>query len=320
MTALSSSTVAKPTFTADKDGAYILSLLVNDGQVNSAADTVTVIAFRPVPVPDTGQSTHYTATFGEDADYLINPQSFADNGDETITDNITGLVWQKQDDGIIRNWSDANTYCNNNSPGLPGSGWRLPTRMELLSIINYGKDNPVADISYFPNTKSLSYWTSITTPNNTTIARLVGFDYGTTGIGNKTDTSYVRCVRGGAALKSIIDNGDGTITDAFTTLMWQKQDDGTTKTWEGAIAYCEGLVFATYSDWRLPNIKELSSLVDDGRYVPGIDTFYFPNTQSSVYWSSTTSGCTVAGWGVNFWGGDTDAFSKVSSYSARCVR
>jgi hypothetical protein len=50
-------------------------------------------------IPDTGQTTSYTSTYGEDSDYIINPPSYTDNGDGTITDKTTGLMWQKTDGG-----------------------------------------------------------------------------------------------------------------------------------------------------------------------------------------------------------------------------
>ena len=50
---------------------------------------------HPLKLPDTGQTGNYTSTFGEDSDYLINAPSFSDNGDGTITDNISDLMWQK---------------------------------------------------------------------------------------------------------------------------------------------------------------------------------------------------------------------------------
>src|SRR3990167_9252666 len=87
---------------------------------------------------------------------------------------------------------------------------------------------------------------------------------------------------------SFTDNGNGTVTDSDTGLIWQKEDDNTTRTWESAITYCEGLSLS-YTDWRLPNIKELKSIVDNTKDSPAINKIYFPNTNSSYYWSSTAS-------------------------------
>lgn len=64
-------------------------------------------------LPDTGQTGDYTSVFGEDSDYTINPPSYTDNGDGTITDNNTGTMWQKTDDSVGRNWTDAVIYCEN---------------------------------------------------------------------------------------------------------------------------------------------------------------------------------------------------------------
>ena len=90
----------------------------------------------------------------------------------------------------------------------------------------------------------------------------------------------------GSTSAAFVDNGDGTITDTITGLMWQKQDDGSSRNWLSAISYCEGLSFAGYDDWRLPNIKELDSIVDLARFNPAIDSV-FSNTKW-YYWSSTT--------------------------------
>jgi len=131
-----------------------------------------------------------------------------------------------------------------------------------------------------------------------------------------------------AAAGVFTDNGNGTVTDTPTTLMWQKQDDGITKTWEQALTYCEGLSLGGFSDWRLPNIKELRSIIDSSKYSPAINTTYFPNTQSSYYWSSTTyAGGTTDAWYVYFDGGHVDNFSKtltatnkITTHYVRCVR
>jgi len=122
---------------------------------------------------------------------------------------------------------------------------------------------------------------------------------------------------------SFTDNGNGTVSDSNTGLIWQKEDDNTTRTWESAITYCEGLSLGTYSDWRLPNIKELRSIVDTTTYIPAINSTYFPNTNSSDYWPSTTNArYSTNVWVVHFVGGgvgDTTT-SKSNNYYVRCVR
>lgn len=99
-----------------------------------------------------------------------------------------------------------------------------------------------------------------------------------------------------SANAGFVDNGNGTISDTGTELMWQKDTardgDGNydSMTWEEALSYCEENTLAGFDDWRLPTIKELNSIVDYEKYPPGINTTYFPNTTSGAYWSSTTNG------------------------------
>jgi formylglycine-generating enzyme required for sulfatase activity len=275
-------------------------------------------------LPDTGQILSYTDTWGEDSDYLINPPSYADNGNGTVTDNVTGLMWQQEDDDIFRDWSSAVTYCEN----LPFGGhsdWYLPSRRELISIVDYGTYLPAIDEGFFPNTNSSLYWSSTTYASSTSNAHSVSFGTGSVNFRGKSNYAYVRCVRGGqeTTASNFTDNGNGTVTDNITTLMWQQEDDDTTYTWEEALTYCEDtLTLAGYSDWRLPNIKELESIFDEGQFSPAINETYFPNTNSSRYWMSTTyaSGTSYA-WNVYFDNGYVNYNHLKSEYSyVRCVR
>ena len=122
-------------------------------------------------------------------------QRFTDNGDGTVTDNATGLIWQKEDDGVARNWHDAVKYAN----GLDLAGhkdWRLPTVQELGTIMDYSRYNPAID-PIFSNAKSSTYWSSTTYASNTNGAWYVGFSNGNVNGSNKSYGNYVRCVRGG---------------------------------------------------------------------------------------------------------------------------
>ena len=283
------------------------------------------VSWTMLKLPDTGQTTSYTTTYGEDHDYTINPPSYTDNGNGTITDNVTGLIWQKEDDNTTRTWSDAGTYCDNLSLG-GYTDWRLPSKKELISIVNYGAFNPVINATYFPNTDTdtFLYWLSTTYASSSTDAWNLNFYNGDLINGSKSGSYLARCVRGEGqtTTKSFTDNGNGTVTDNDTKLMWQKGEGGS-MTWESAITYCENLSLAGYSDWRLPNIKELESITDDSKYNPAIDTTYFPNAYSFGYWSSTTfTCCNSSALGVRFSDGSVANYGPEKSNNdyVRCVR
>jgi len=120
-----------------------------------------------------------------------------------------------------------------------------------------------------------------------------------------------------------IKNGD-IVTDDTSDLMWQ---DNTVKTdqqlqWQDAINYCEALILEGYSDWRLPNIRELKSITNRNYYSPSISRI-FQNTYLGDYWSSTTeigSNANASAWIINFQSG-SDGVNEKSDYNiVRCVR
>jgi len=117
------------------------------------------------------------------------------------------------------------------------------------------------------------------------------------------------------------DHGDGTVTDNATGLMWQQTDDDLSRDWEDALAYCEELDLAGYADWRLSDVKELRSIVDNTRWDPAIDTAYFPGTNPSYYWSSSSNASDPYGaWRIYFLGGYVGYYDKASNQYVRCVR
>ena len=206
----SATTVSNGTYTISSvaNGAYTITpsksgytfsptsaaVSVSGANVTGKNFTAAVATYGPTTVPDTGQTGDYTATFGEDSDYTINPPSYTDNGNGTVTDNVTGLVWQKQDDATPRTWDAAITYCSGNAAGLPGTGWRLPTDFELTTIVDYGRSYPAID-PVFIGTQSSYYWSSTTYVNDSTYAWYVNFYYGVVRYNGKTISYYVRCVR-----------------------------------------------------------------------------------------------------------------------------
>jgi hypothetical protein len=291
-------------------------------------------------LPDTGQSACYNsagaivscAGTGQDGAYSINPMTYTDNGDGTVEDNSTGLTWQKQDFGGIFNWYEASgTYDATYNPSplnLCGSvmlgghtDWRLPNKSELMSIVDYSMYYPAIKTSYFPDTKAANYWTITSNAALPDVAWIVNFSDGGIYDNDKSASGYVRCVRGEQSTQNLMDNGNGTVTDTGTGLMWQQQEQAD-KNWDNALSYCEGLTLGNYSDWRLPNIREHESLIYDAGYDPAIDRSFFPNAYSSYYLSSSSfSGNPGHPWFVSFYdGGIYNFLGKDGIYFVRCVR
>ncbi len=248
-------------------------------------------------LPDTGQTVKYTSTFGEDADYTIHPPSLTDNGDGTVTDQVTGLIWQKTDGGEMT-WESARTYAASLTL-TSQADWRLPTAHELFSILNHGR-NPALDTSVFTATQAEYWWSADTLLGDSSRVWVTNAGGGI-GPHPKSETIsaggskryHARCVRGAAApsghpLHSFRNNQDGTVTDLDTGLTWQQAEVSPAMTWEDALKYAESLTLAGFSDWRLPNIKELQSINDETYVTPSIDKSFFPGAAATRTWSSTS--------------------------------
>ena len=116
----------------------------------------------------------------------------------------------------------------------------------------------------------------------------------------------------------------GVVKDTSTLLLWQDDysaNNGNIKlaTWTAAIDYCEALGLAGL-EWRLPNKKELLSLVDYAQHSPSIDSV-FNHTISSSYWLSTTHAYNLSSaWMVDFYDGNTYSGHKSNIHYVRCVR
>jgi hypothetical protein len=248
-------------------------------------------------LPDTGEITGYTATFGEDNDFMINVPNLMDNGDGTVTDSVTGLMWQKGDGGEMT-YENAVMYADTLT--LAGyTDWRLPDAHESFSILNHQHTNPAFDPAFFPNTSADYWWTSTRQVND---SNKIWVTNAGGGVGNHLRTETIsaggtkryqpRAVRQVVAPVSLpshfMDNGNGTITDRFTQLVWQQVAYPDSMTWEDALHYADTLVLGGRSDWRLPNVKEIQSINDEQRLNPSINTTYFVGAGIKQYWSSTT--------------------------------
>jgi len=320
-------------------------------------------------LPDTGQTTCYNNIntvitcpspenpLAQDGSYLINPPSYTINTDGTVTDNNTKLIWQQVDDGITRTWPEANSYCKNLTLG-GYTDWGLPTKSELFSIVDFGQYDPSINSSIFPNTKT-DYWSSSSPrpyPDNAwyvffgqykakycCVGGYCGdwdnYDGVKISYSSKSSTKhYARCVRGKELSFGVfVENGDGTVTDLSTGLMWQQEKaDSIRMKWGDALSYCEGITLGGYSDWRLPNVRELESLIDNGQIDPAFYSVLYPDGYcgDTYYWSSTSIHgifCALFGaWTEAYLVSSTgsiiqDSKSRTSSFyyypnKARCVR
>jgi hypothetical protein len=269
------------------------------------------------PIVDTNQGTCYdnstlidcpmsesSSFFGQDAQYTGNTPSYTDNGDGSITDNVTNLVWTQSVSTYAMPWSDASTYCESlNTAEI--EDWRLPTVKELWSIRDFSQGMPWVDTQYFylvgdgsDNAQHHS-WTSN--------PYLVVSDYQNEQVQDDpswivndwsghikamSGNRFVRCVsaeEGVYGVNDFVDNHDGTISDNATGLMWSKDDNGEAINWEAALNYAKDANLAGYNDWRLPNAKELQSLADYSGIFPVLDSTVFNLTEltNTVYDSET---------------------------------
>lgn len=268
--------------------------------------------------------------FGQDANYDGNEPSYTDNGDGTITDNVTGLMWEKSmgdkttfDEAFAK--ADASTLGNH-------SDWRVPSIKELYSLIQFtGQVKGATAITYIIDTDYFDQalgdtsigereidaqtWSSTeyvgkTMQSDATVfgvnfvdGRIKGYPKYKPGTGS-ANLMYFRLVRGNAdyGKNNFADNKDGTISDLSTGLMWQASDDGISRNWEEALSASENLELGGYNDWRLPNAKELQSIIDYSRSPqttnsPAIDPVFetteiaYPDGTSGHYpffWTGTT--------------------------------
>lgn len=281
-------------------------------------------------LPDTGANTSYTNTFGEDNDYSFYPPYFIIHNNGTVTDTVTGLMWQRTDGGEMK-IDNASIYCDTLSLG-GYTDWRLPSAHESFSILNMQRTNPALDTSVFTYNTAEYWWTANRQANDTN--KIWATNAGG-GIGNhpRTETIsaggikkfHVRAVRDvtipGTVATHFTIQGNGTVTDNLTQLIWQQIPFADTLTWEDALMYADTLSLGGFSDWRLPNIKELQSINDEKLINPSLDKTIFGVTAAKKYWSSTTlPNQTAKAWYLNTQYGITTYDNKTLKHNLICVR
>ncbi|MEI6681613.1 MAG: DUF1566 domain-containing protein [Bacteroidota bacterium] len=301
------------------------SWAVNGTNVVKCYDTIQVI-----PCPANPSAPFY-------GQYNGTTPSFVNNGDGTITDQVTGLMWQ-HDPGAKKTYVDALSGASSLTLG-GHSDWRMPTIKELYSLIEFtGTDpsgvmngislsllTPFIDTNYFvfhygdttagDRIIDAQYWSC-----TEYVSMVMGHDHSVFGVNfadgriksygrqrmnadTKMFTLYVRGTTG-YGLNHFVDNGDSTVTDMRTHLMWSQGDCGHGMNWQAALAWVQSKNAAGWlghSDWRLPTTKELESIIDYSRSPsttnsPAIDPVFhctaITNEASQpdypCYWAATT--------------------------------
>jgi hypothetical protein len=339
-----------------------------------------------VNLPKTGQTTCYDAVgnvipcpgTGQDGEIRAGvawpDPRFTDNGDGTVTDNLTGLMWLKDANcfgsmtwqGALNKVADLNANPGSYTCGgysATYTDWTLPNVNELESLYNAEQPNSASWLNGkgFVNVQSDNYWSSTTNASYIGHGWVVGMKYGSVNRLVKSENYYVWPVRsittppaalwrtGQTASYAVgddgdlqrgvawpaprfADNGDGTVTDNLTGLMWLKDANCFgNMTWQAALdkvadfnanptSFSCGGYAAAYSDWRLPNRKELHSLSDFSQFHPALPEGHpYSDVQAdSFYWSSTTRGDYTSGtFAVYMPNGNVLVCPK--SYDDRCV-
>ena len=244
-----------------------------------------------------------------------------------VTDNVTGLTWQRGVAAQRYAWNAAKQACE--ALVLAGfDDWRLPSRVELVSLIENGRVDPAIDLQAFPfviggGPTSDWFWTSTASAGEPSKAWYVYFYFGYPDVDEQTSEMALRCVRGGRAAPpgARYQITAETVRDVGTGLVWQRQAAPGHASFAEASQRCADLTLGDSADWRLPTLTELETLVDDTRTNPAIDTTAFPDARGDLFWTSTIfSGSAARAWYVRFDAGGGLYERDDVSLRARCVR
>ena len=263
----------------------------------------------------------------------------------TVTDDFTGLMWEQQVSTSTYFWNasapagSAQAYCASLNKG-GYTDWRLPTPLELQSLIDYTIAGPglTINVAAFSGTPASHFWTSVLSVASTN-AWYGRFDDGEVISEMISVADKVRCVRGSnmASTARFTDETGMALTnlriqvkDQTTAVIWQRAQASSPMTGNSSMVtgsaqqYCQNLVIGTQGagSWQLPTVKALTTLVSYLVKSPSINTTAFPNTQNASYWSSSKAfmfGLPVYAWDVNFNSGVVTYDNIIIDFSVRCI-
>jgi len=202
-----------------------------------------------------------------------------------------------------------------------------------LGIVDYSiPSGATIDQEYFPNTSDTLFWTAAPVIFDPTFAWTVNFFNGKIDYVDNYTSNTVRLVHGSLSTSFFTANSNGTVTDQVNGLMWAKCADGqsgtncgtgsaTSVSWSQALNIAYDSTLSGYDNWRLPNIKELQTLIDYNSFSPSAYTNFFPGTTNSKFWTASpaifNSNYT---WVADFSSGNIDVSTANSNNALRIVR
>ena len=254
--------------------------------------------------------------------------------DGSLVDRSRQVMWYSSDPSLTRP-GEAGKYNNGentelyvqalNSTKFGGfSDWRLPDITELKTIVDLSQVNPSIYTQYFPLSQAGEYWTYQSHETSVSQAWCVHFYDAHEVPQDKGDLFFVRAVRSIYPIHSNLHffiNTDNTVTDTKTGLMWQRQISSSPQPWEYALENCENTTDSGHTDWRLPTLIELQSIVNYNRIsaLP-IDPINFPDLPSENFWTSTPSQQLGFIYNINFNDGTSQTQEAQTELYYRAVR
>ena len=260
------------------------------------------------------------------ADGAPNLENLEDNGDGTVTDGVTGLLWQQAATLNLYAWSDAVAFCS--ALVLAGrTDWRLPSAIELVSIVDYGQSNPNINGTYFPDAPPAALWSSSFGP---TYAWKVDFSDGNTATADVTATYNVRCVAAtGRHPLTRVPRWEDLRSPAELSPTTRRSSFGSRPRRRPSIPgrSPRPIVPAGAQGWQAwagafrPSGSFRRSSTPSRMGDPRADLTAFPDTPSAGFWSSSpAAGAPSLAWLVNFYDGFASKYDITTGVDVRCVR